>query len=61
MHTLLWIVTALGALAGALLLFTGLQGAESAPQEAAIAAIAVACAVIPYCLARAVSELSRPS
>ena len=36
----------------------GLRVATSASQEAAGAAMGVAFAVIPYCLARAVSELS---
>ncbi|WP_338805135.1 hypothetical protein WDV76_08925 [Xenorhabdus griffiniae] len=39
-------------------LLPALTMAESAPQEAAGAAIAVACAVVPYCIARAVSMLS---
>ncbi|WP_241538277.1 hypothetical protein [Xenorhabdus sp. KK7.4] len=34
---------------------------NSAPQEAAGAAIAVACSVVPYCIARAVSMLNRNS
>jgi ammonia channel protein AmtB len=59
MRTLLWLLTILGSLFGALVGLVGVLGANGAPQEAAAAAIGVACAVIPYCLARAVSELLR--
>ena len=48
-----WILTALGAAVGLLELISGIGGAESAPQEAAAAAIAVALAVIPYVFTRA--------
>ena len=53
----LWLFTILGCLLGALIGITGILAAKGAPQEASAAAIAVACAVIPYCLARAVSEI----
>ena len=42
----------------------GVMVANGAPQEAAVAAIAIAMAVIPYCLAKAVTEfkaLDRPA
>ena len=39
----------------------GVASAQGAPQEAAAAAIAVDLAVIPYCLARAVSEMGKLS
>jgi hypothetical protein len=45
--------TIAGAILGALFLST-LTSAEGAPQEAAIAAVACACAVVPYVLLRAV-------
>ncbi len=51
-----WQLTQLGSIIGALLLIVGVSGANGAPQEAAAAAIAIACAVIPYCMARAVDE-----
>lgn len=38
---------------------TGIFAANGAPQEAAAAAMGIACAVIPYCIARAVSEMGR--
>ena len=53
----LWAVTIIGSVLGGLTIIFGLAGAEGAPQEAAAAAIGVAFAVIPYCLARAVSEM----
>ncbi|MCY4389089.1 MAG: hypothetical protein OXC18_18505 [Desulfurellaceae bacterium] len=57
MNNFLWSLTAAGSLIGMVILGVGLMSVESAPQEAAIAAIALACAVLPYCLARAASEL----
>jgi outer membrane lipoprotein SlyB len=42
-----------GALLGGLVLVGGLVLSNGAPQEAAAAAIAVACGVLPYCVARA--------
>ena len=59
MQKFLWVCTMLGSLIGLFFLLVVLTAAKGAPQEAAGAAIAVACAVIPYCLARAVSELER--
>jgi hypothetical protein len=59
MKKVLWIVTIVGSILGALIAVFGVAGAESAPQEAAAAAVGVAAAVIPYCLARAVSELGK--
>lgn len=50
----LFVLTGIGAVLGGIsLLIFGIFGG-SAPQQAAGAAIAVAMAVIPYCLARAV-------
>ena len=57
MKKFLWIVTIIASIIGALLAFVGVVAANGAPQEAAAAAVGLACAVIPYCLARAVSEL----
>ena len=57
MIKVLWVFTLLGSLLGGLFGVLGLLTAHGAPQEAAAAAIAVACAVIPYCFARAASEL----
>ena len=49
---LIWLLTIVGCLVGGLLLYITVTSASGAPQEAAGAAIAVACAVIPYCFAR---------
>ena len=55
----LWMCTIIGAVLGAIVLVLSFVSANGAPQEAAGAAIAVALAVIPYCLARAVQEFAR--
>lgn len=52
-----WIITIIGAILGGLTLIGTIIGSSGAPQEAAGAAIAVAFTVIPYCLARAISEI----
>lgn len=52
-----WIVTVLGSLLGGAIMFFGVLFANGAPQEAAAAAVGVAFAVIPYCIARAAKEL----
>ena len=57
MRRTLWFITALGSFLGALLFVFGVPSAESAVQESAIAAMAIGLAVIPYCLARAATEL----
>lgn len=57
MRKFAWVVTLVGSSLGALAFIVGVPGAESAPQEASAAAIAIGLAAIPYCFARAVSEL----
>lgn len=55
----LWILSILGALAG---LYIIVQAARKAPSEqelANCAMMATACALVPYCLARAVFEASK--
>jgi magnesium-transporting ATPase (P-type) len=59
MKKILWVLTIIGSVIGGLIVLGGVLGASGAPQEAAAAAIGVACAVIPYCLARAVSEIGK--
>lgn len=54
-----WSVTQIGAFIGGMILLFAVPFASGAPQEAAGAAIAIACAVIPYCMARAVDEKAR--
>ncbi len=56
MRKTLWVITAICAVLGALITVIGISAANGAPQEAAAAAVGVAFTVIPYCLARAVSE-----
>ena len=53
----LWILTAVCSVLGALMALIGITSANGAPQQAAAAAIGIAFAVIPYCLARAAAEL----
>nr|WP_326529300.1 hypothetical protein [Rhodoferax sp.] len=52
------IVTRIGAVIGALVLFAGVSGAKGAPQEAAAAGIAIALGVLPYVMYR-VLQLTR--
>ncbi len=54
----IWKIVMAGSGVGLLMLFFTWTRAESAPQEAAGAAIAAACAVIPYCFARAFAEIN---
>ena len=54
-----WIAVIVGAVLGALTLLGGIFGANSAVQESAAFALAIAFAIIPYCFARALSEIER--
>jgi uncharacterized membrane protein len=54
----LWVITALAAALGGCALVLAIF-AGSAPQQAALAAIAVALAVIPYVFTRAVEGITR--
>ncbi|MDO8279571.1 MAG: hypothetical protein Q7T63_15760 [Burkholderiaceae bacterium] len=47
-----WFAASIGSICGALVMAFGYPNANSAPQEAAIAAMAVAAAVVPYTFAR---------
>lgn len=57
---IVWIFPLLGSLIATLDFFTSLGTANSAPQQAAAAAMALCWAVLPYIFARAVEGLSRP-
>lgn len=57
MKNLFSIITIIGSLIGALLLFTSFA-MDSAPQQGATAAIAVGLAVIPYCITRTIQMLT---
>lgn len=54
---LLWIIPIIGVVIGGFILLTGFATANSAPQEAVVAALACACAVLPYCFTRAITEI----
>lgn len=56
-----WGVTMLMSVVGAFVAYTGIAGANGAPQEAAAAAMGLAIAVIPYCFSRAISEMNSKS
>ncbi|RRN54971.1 hypothetical protein EIM48_11970 [Pseudoxanthomonas sp. SGNA-20] len=60
MRTFFWVIAMLSCVLAGLILVLGVATANGAPQEAAFAAIAVGVAVIPYCFARAISEISGP-
>lgn len=55
MKTFLYVVTILGGIIGGFILF-GSFFMDSAPQQGAAAAMAVAFVVIPYCMARALEK-----
>lgn len=56
----LWVAVAGGGVLGGLQLLAVLA-ADSAPQQGALAASAAASAVLPYCVARAFDEITRPT
>jgi len=52
----MWVLTILGGIAG-IFTFSSIYVQESAPQQAAVAGIAMALVVLPYCIARALTEI----
>lgn len=52
-------LTILGSALGGAVAIIGVSASRGAPQEAAAAAMGIAFAVIPYCLARASSEFGK--
>ena len=54
-----WVITALASAVGLFILFATLSSASGAPQEAAGAAIAVACVAIPHVFTRAMEGVTR--
>ncbi len=54
---LAWIICVGGVVVGGIILLTGFATAGSAPQEAVVAALACACAILPYCFARGITEI----
>ena len=59
MKKFLWILVIIGSIFGGLTAFLGVIYASGSPQQAAAAAVGIAFAVIPYCLARAVCEIGK--
>jgi sugar phosphate permease len=54
-----WALCLVGCLLGGLIAVVGIATANGSPQQAAAAAMGVSAAVIPYCLARAMSEIGK--
>lgn len=54
---ILWLLPLLGALGAAFIAFAGVSAAKGAPQEAAIAGIALCVAIIPYVFVRALEGM----
>ncbi|MFZ1699970.1 MAG: hypothetical protein WAU71_04050 [Pyrinomonadaceae bacterium] len=52
-----WLATIGGVCVGCVILAGGMATAKSAPQEAVVVTLACASAILPYCLARAVTEI----
>lgn len=59
LSSVFWALTILGSIIGGVNFFTGVAAANGAPQEAAAAAMSLAWVVLPYCCARAVSEIGK--
>jgi hypothetical protein len=57
----LWMLSVIGALIGIYILVQAARKAPSEQELAQCAMMATACAVVPYCLARAVAEAVRKS
>jgi hypothetical protein len=55
-----WVVSMAASVVAVVFGVGGVASANGAPQEAAVAAIACLIAIAPYCMARAVDELTRP-
>lgn len=61
MNRIRWGCTATLGVFGGIILSIGTLVANGAPQEAAVAAIAIGTAVIPYVIARSLDIMSRPA
>jgi hypothetical protein len=61
MKTFCWVVTIIACILAGIQMFDTLLRAESAPQQAAGAAIAATIVIIPYVFSRAVSEIANNS
>lgn len=56
---LVWIGACCSAAIGGLIILSGMAAAQSAPQEASVCAFGLSWAIIPYCIARGVTEMVR--
>lgn len=54
---LAWIGVFGGCCLAGVIILGGMSTAQSAPQEAVVICLALACAIIPYCFARGMTEL----
>ncbi|PWC54251.1 hypothetical protein ABNQ39_20865 [Azospirillum sp. A26] len=53
MTKVLWLLTAVASVIAGLVMFVGISKANGAPQEAAVSAMALGIAIIPYVFTRA--------
>jgi len=51
------ILTIASSVLGVVVIVMGMEEAKGAPQEAVVICFGLACAVIPYCITRSISEL----
>lgn len=56
---ILWCGVIIGSVIGGMDFYSAINNAESAPQQAAGAAMALCWAIIPYCVARAWDEIRK--
>ena len=57
LRILVWLIPVGGAALATFILFTGFASATGAPQEAVVAALACAVAILPYVFTRGLSEI----
>ena len=55
----IWLLSILGSVAGIYIMVQAFRKAPTEQELANCAMMATACALVPYCLARAVAEISR--
>ncbi len=60
MKTFFWVIALLAAIIAIPVFVIGMSLSDGAPQEAAVSAVALVIAIVPYCLARAMSEILGP-
>ena len=57
----MWLLSVVGGFVGTYILVQGTCSAKTVRELAEFATIAIACAVVPYCLARSAAEVLRKS